>query len=1099
MNVDWFILNLSPSLNIDLLPGAYPFLAALASLVVVLFVRDLGSFRAFDPRRWGVFVSCLIAAPLLAASLVVRFDTGTSLAEVSLALLGYVPLIVSALWLGTAPSLVVGLLTGLVWALFDTGRVSQPFEIALIAAATSAILSQHYRGLFADLLRQPVAALPLTAILFGWPLALLSIFLTGQLSVLANLDYAVTLVGPVLLGEAGMALLAGGIVQLVLLRWSVWHPAANVEKQSAPWAVHLSQRILLTFVPGALVAITLLVGIVSLTSYRAASSSVTGQMLRDANTASNQVLFFVQIGRSLIRDLALNEQIMATPPPQLQAQLEEGVQSVPFFRQLVVVDAAGEVLGAYPALTTGDDLTDTEQNRIDIALEGDVPTEVVRLSQPGSAIGMSFVSSIQDPSSGEVIGVLIGRTNLDTNPILEPVVTILNKGSVESAEGFLIDDQNLILLYPAQPERQQEVVTFDGLQSLPSLPGNVFRQRESDGRRRLIVLQPVEGRSDWSVVLAAPNEVVLAQALRIALPTLLVLLVLIAVALPLILALARRMGEPLEELAGAADRIAEGQLDQPLSVFGEDEVGRLGRAFEEMRIRLERRLTEQDRLLNVSRSVSSNLELFRAMPPILSSAADLTAASGVRVVLRRGPDQPFQTYATGEAAPGMASFDAQVLDLVERQGTVVITQLWRASESLDTSTLTVPLRSLVGFPLRSDTQFHGVLWLGFEEEHIFEQSEMTFLSTLAGQAAVAVANARLFTEAEEGRRKLEAVLESTADGMLVVDNEGRLTLLNPAAEDYLNLRAEHVIGRKAVEVIANSHLTGLLTDLQDPVASLEMPQENGTTLLAACSTIVGHDGAISGRVAILRDITPLKELDNLKTVFLRMVSHDLRSPLTYMRGFATMLPLSGSLNQKQLDGLKRINEGIELISLMTERLTYLSRLTFGEEAELEYNLVDMSDLLVEATQRLTPFAEDKNIAVAIDVQEKMPLVLLDGMLFGQAIQNLVQNALKYTPDDGEVALHCYIEDDGKNLTTSVSDTGMGIRQEDQDRLFEAFYRVPHREGDPLRPKGSGIGLALVKAIAQAHSGTVRLESEWGKGSTFYITIPVRSTSDLLQD
>ncbi len=117
------------------------------------------------------------------------------------------------------------------------------------------------------------------------------------------------------------------------------------------------------------------------------------------------------------------------------------------------------------------------------------------------------------------------------------------------------------------------------------------------------------------------------------------------------------------------------------------------------------------------------------------------------------------------------------------------------------------------------------------------------------------------------------------------------------------------------------------------------------------------------------------------------------------------------------------------------------------------------------------------------------------MLYGQAVGNLVHNALKYTPDSVCVTVKAYRDGDGR-VAVAVSDTGTGIREEDQARLFEAFYRVPQREGDPDRPKGSGIGLALVKAIAEAHGGEVCVESTFGEGSTFTITTPLRRPSDV---
>lgn len=277
---------------------------------------------------------------------------------------------------------------------------------------------------------------------------------------------------------------------------------------------------------------------------------------------------------------------------------------------------------------------------------------------------------------------------------------------------------------------------------------------------------------------------------------------------------------------------------------------------------------------------------------------------------------------------------------------------------------------------------------------------------------------------------------------------------------------------------------------------LEMPHRGGLIYAANTSTMVSHDGVILGRVAVLRDITALKELDNIKTVFLRMVSHDLRSPLTYMRGYASMLPLSGGLNERQVEALDRISEGIKHIEQMTERLTYLSRLQFGESAELEFTLVDVEELLQEEVSRYTELARQKNVAFEMDVEAKLPLLLCDGLLYAHAVTNLLQNALKYTPEGGHIRVQACQNDDGQSITVSVIDNGRGIREEDQLHLFEAFYRVPQREGDPPRPRGSGLGLALVRAIADAHNGTIGVESVFGKGSRFHITLPLRHPGEL---
>ncbi len=1087
MTVVWLAFHNTPSLTLALSPFGYVITLLYAVLAFGVLARSLADFGRFSARHWLLFALCLGAAPLLARMLVVSSAIPGIPAEVALPPLIFLPLLAAALWLGRGPATLVGLLTGLAWTLFDTGRLTQPFEIALLGAALAASFRQTYRGMLARLLRQPLVSAPLAALAIAWPLGLLGIFATGHASPLTSLERAVTLAWPTLIWCLGSALAGGILFQLALAAWPRLRPVHAAELIPSPWERHLSQRLLYVFVPVAALATLLLIGVAIGSAYRLATRLVVDQMVHDATTASSQIPFFFQLGRELIGNLAQEEQLS----PRLADDLRENS----FFQEVLAFDAGQNLLAAYPGTAAASSLREEEAAQLNAVLQGGDLAEVTSYGEAEQSGWISFIAPVADPQTGEIAGALVGRTELAASPILGSVGEALHADANQTGEGFIVDEQGRILLHPTHPEQHGRVFDRTSMSSVRSAAHEqVFRQQREDGTRQLVYLHPVEGRPDWTVIMAAPDEVALALATQIALPMMLLLVAVTTIALAAAITLTRNVTAPLEVLAQAADRIAEGQLDHAPDIGGEDEIGRLGRAFEQMRARLARRIDEQERLLNVSRGVSSSLELFRAMPPILNSALDVTHAAGVRIVLQRAPGHSLQVYTAGPAASAMSVLDRQLLDLVEQQGTVVISQLWRASGSLDAGNLQTHIQALVALPLRSETSFHGILWLGYEAEHIFEQPELDFLSTLAGQAAVAVANARLFAEAEEERRKLEAVLESTADGMIVVDNEGRVVLVNPAAGYFFDIRVEQAAGRSAAEVVDVPELASLMTSLQEPVSVLELPHRNGKTLLANTSTIVGQDGAISGRVTVLRDITALKELDNIKTVFLRMVSHDLRSPLTYMRGYASMLPLSGNLNQKQTEAVDRIHIGIDHITQMTERLTYLSRLQFGEEAELQIALVDVEEIARKVLDQQESLARQKNITCRVEMQEKLPLLLVDAMLYEQAAANLVQNALKYTPEGGQVIVRAYVVD-ANSLTLAVEDNGIGIRLEDQARLFEAFYRVPHREGEPRPPTGSGLGLALVRAIAEAHGGTVGVQSEFGKGSLFTMTVPLRSVGE----
>ncbi len=1097
MTFEWLTFHNSPHLALTLPPGGYVVILLYAALFLITIWLSRSDFANLSVRDWIFLIVLLAASPVLAGMMLIAVEVpGRIWVEQPIALLGLLPLLVMAVWLGRAPAALAGLLTGLAWALFETGRATQPFELALFGFAVATLINQRYMGQLSAWMRLPLVAFLLAVLIVAWPLGLIGIFATGTSTALVNLEKTVIAIFPTLLTVVGSGLIPAILLQVLLLIAPGIHPDGRNNLLIPPWQERLTRRTLYAIVPFITLTILLLVGVVAATSYQVATRLVIDQMARNAANAGSGIPFFIQAGRSLIRDLAQDDRLIADDAGIRQSRLAEGIRAFPYFQELIYFDTDQAPANVYPENELSRlNLSPEETSRIALALESGVPGDVaITLNQVTT---MSYVTPVTGPDEESPVGVLLGRTTLGANPTLTPVIDVLAESFAGSGEGYLIDDQNRILLYPAGDGQQPEFFVLGDVTRLRSklADGQAYRQLEADGTRQMIYILPVAGHSEWSVVVTVPNETVLELAVQIALPTLILLVMLTAAALPLIVTLMRRITVPIEQLLQAIELIGEGQLDRPVHVTGEDEIGRLGQAFEQMRIRLKGRLVELERLLNISRSVSSSLQLYRAMPPILSSALDSTEAEGVRIVLRQESPKPHQSYAAGELAAAMAQLDSQILDLVERQGTIVISQLKRAATSLDATDVLHRVSALVAFPLKSEQTFQGVLWLGYEDEHLFEQSEMTFLSTLAGQAAIAVANADLFTKAEERRQELEAVVASTTDAMIVTDAEGNIVLMNPAAEEYFNVRREYARGHKASDVIPASELATLLANPQEPVAVLQLPDSDGRTLQANTSTIVSPGGAITGRVAVLRDITAFKELDNIKTVFLRMVSHDLRSPLTYMQGYLSMIPLSGALNERQLDDLRRVQTGIDQISQLTERLLYLSRLQFGEQAELDLSLVDVRDIINGVCDQHSPLMQGKDITFEVAGPEKLPLLLADAILFRQAVSNLVQNAIKYTPTGGHIDIEAVLRD--SKIVISVRDTGIGIRQEDQKRLFEAFYRVAQREGDPPRPGGAGLGLALVKAIARAHDGDVEFESQFGEGSTFSIVMPVRHPNDVL--
>jgi PAS domain S-box-containing protein len=593
---------------------------------------------------------------------------------------------------------------------------------------------------------------------------------------------------------------------------------------------------------------------------------------------------------------------------------------------------------------------------------------------------------------------------------------------------------------------------------------------------------------DWNVVVMVPNQWVLTVATQISQPIILILLLIGLIGLILVSLIASQITRPAEALALAAQRISEGRLDLPVVVEGEDEVGRAGLAFERMRQKLRARLDELSLLLRVSQSVAANLNLDEALPPILDGALSATQAAGVRIVLLPKEDVPGEpattlpVYSAGEAAALMAALDRGVVQMTRGEGRAVIENLARARAVLDVAPVVGKLHALVALPLRQEATYYGALWLAYSAPHTFTETEVNFLTTLAGQAAVAVANARLFEAAEQGRQRLAAILASTPDAVIVTDRNARVLLLNPAAEATFGLSGKGGLGQLVANLIPSPELVKLLTGVLSG-STVEVEMGAGKTLYASASSIISADGSVLGRVCVLRDVTHFKEVDLMKSEFVATVSHDLRAPLTFMRGYATMLPMVGSLNDKQREFTEKIIIGIEQMTNLIDDLLDLGRIEAGVGLSREPCRMDL--LIASAVDGLKPQAANKGLSVTVEVPPEMPALSGDSTLLRQAISNLVENAIKYTLAGGQVAVRA--STDAEKFTLTVTDTGVGISPADQTHLFEKFFRVKQRGSTQV--KGSGLGLAIVKSIVERHGGRVWLDSKLGKGSTFSFEIP----------
>jgi len=474
-----------------------------------------------------------------------------------------------------------------------------------------------------------------------------------------------------------------------------------------------------------------------------------------------------------------------------------------------------------------------------------------------------------------------------------------------------------------------------------------------------------------------------------------------------------------------------------------------------------------------------------ALQPILEALLS-SGANAARVALVPSSPQPQdQTplrYALGPAKDLYVHLDEAILAWVQKGGTLALDDQTQVQSLGIPETLPSPA-ALMAVALLHENRTLGVLWTAFDGPRQFSAEDERFFLTLAGQAALAAANAHLFRAAEVGSQRLAAILTSTSDPLLVTDRENRLILANPAAKSILVAMAGAAMGQTDDQVINQQELFDLLQKLESGKRSAELALPDGRVYYATASAVITA-GRPVGRICVLRDVTPFKELDALKSDFVSTVSHDLRAPLTLIRGYATMLETAGDLNDQQKNYIGKMLIGVESMTHLVNNLLDLGRIEAG--VGLQVDEVPVMEIVEAVLELLQLQANQKKIQLAVEEIGDLPAhIQADRTLVQQALFNLLENAIKYTPENGTITLRLMARPEG--LQYEVQDSGIGIAPADLPRLFEKFYRGSQREA--RLQHGTGLGLAIVRSIAGRHGGRVWVESELGQGSTFFLLLP----------
>ena len=1070
------------------------------SAMVVMFIGIMFGIwywrdyqRELKERQWFLFGILLTLAPVASLFLGFRLPSwgavplpGMSLAPTSWALmiLAALPAVIAGWILGPISASLVGLISGVCLAYWDTHSPFTIIEFVTFSTLLSVAIRQRFRTAIFSILRRPFLASLLIAGLH-YLLFIAGSFFWASGSIVENLDFAISNSRSGITALAGPFAIAGLIAEFTLITLP---RAAGIKQKLIPSPAESSIKVrFLNYVVSLTLVLVLVLLLVNwFVAGKSAEKMVQSQMENIARTTTNKIPFFFNTGQSLISQYASDLAPNLAGPEDLETILKRNFRAIPFFSQLYAFDSNSVMVGTYPEQDTADlSIPDDFQYGLESALMG-VPVQVI-VSPPTGTTNKTLITFLGSIPTEETQpgGVLVGLADLESNPFTQPILSDLRAINDLGGVGYLLDEAGRVLYSSEENLFGIYFPTFDLRHE------EVFStQTTADGTRHFVYVRSALGRP-WTVMLTMPVVKAQQLALDLAAPLSGVVLLIAVITMAIMYIGLSSVADSLHVLTEEADRITKGELDHPLRMNRRvDEVGQLRRAFEKMRRSLKNRMVELNRLLTVSQGVASSLEMSDAVETILSSALEIGACSA-RIILDAdilpaglSDKQELTCIGSGEDTEAFSYLDPQILEIARNRSPVMLTNPARMPLLELDEDDPVPGAILI-VALQQEQIYYGAIWLAYLEPHNFHDSEVRYIVTLAGQAALAASNSSLFGRAEIGRKRLAAILASTPDPILVLDHQDKLLLTNPVAGVLLGLEEDLGVGEKIDDITTHQELIKLLNAAPSSTVSKEIKLEDGRIFLGTASPVISGEHQL-GRVCVLRDISQLKEMDELKSDFVSTVSHDLRSPLTLMRGYATMLEMVGELNEQQQNYVHKIITGVESMAHLVGNLLDLGRIE--AEVGLKLDMISAPDIVTEVTDSFKIRASQKKINIHVSPpNQTIPFISADKALLQQAIRNLVDNAINFNQQGGEVWVRYKMEEG--MIIFEVKDSGIGISPVDQQRLFEKFYRVESRERD--KQGGTGLGLAIVKSIAERHGGDAWVESELGSGSTFYLAVPIR--------
>ncbi len=497
---------------------------------------------------------------------------------------------------------------------------------------------------------------------------------------------------------------------------------------------------------------------------------------------------------------------------------------------------------------------------------------------------------------------------------------------------------------------------------------------------------------------------------------------------------------------------------------------------------LQRRVDELETLERLGHSITSTLDLDGVLASIVDAAVELTGAEeGSLMLLDELTGELYIRAARNFQDEFVSTFRLPIQDSVIGQ-VLSTAQPVRLDEQTPQKIKTSYLvQSLVYVPLKMKGQVLGVLGVDNRlARKAFKDRDVMVLSAIAEYAVIALQNAALYEAQSQERNKLETILTRIQDGVIVLDLDGRLALVNNAARQALGLAPEQSFeGMLFEDAVTDPDLLRLVKSAGKSLSNrAEVAAQDGRVFSVHITPIPEVGLALT-----MHDITYLKKLDRIKSDFVSTVSHDLRSPLTAIMGYVELIERAGPVTERQKDFIRRVHMNVRSITSLMDDLLHLGHIESGFDVSKES--LPLNQLIDLALEGFSKQVNDKNLSVDCRLSGGPSLVYANPVQMRQMLDKMIDNAIKYTPHGGKITISTEAEE--QQVILQVQDTGKGIPSVDLPYIFDKFYRgsnVAHEV------PGTGLGLAIVKSIVENHQGRIWVDSTAGNGATFTVVLPL---------